>query len=189
MNKEELRRFFLAKRKQLSSDEYARLNLQLYHLFFTHVDLSFLKVLHTYLPIQRNNEPDTWQLLDRVRREFPHIRISLPKMTADGRLENFFFEGIHQLVKNSLGISEPRQGVPTPTGQIDLVIVPLLAFDQSGHRIGYGKGYYDRFLTECRNDCQKIGLSLFGPVESIDDAGIHDVKLNMVIEPGGVHHY
>ena len=64
-----------------------------------------------------------------------------------------------------------------------MVLVPLLCFDRSGHRVGYGKGYYDRFLRKCRADCKKIGLSMFDPVDEITDAGESDVRLDLVITP------
>jgi 5-formyltetrahydrofolate cyclo-ligase len=183
MTKQELRKIYSGKRKKLAETECAGLNLQLYNLFFSSFDLSFIKVLHTYLPIASNNEPDTWMIVDRIRREFPRVRISVPRAGTDGELENFYFEGLHQLQPNALGIPEPRQGVPTPAGEIDLVVVPLLAVDQHGHRVGYGKGYYDRFLKKCRVDCKKTGLSFFDAVESITDIKPFDIRLNTCITP------
>lgn len=187
MTKQELRQRYLQKRQALSEGEYAQLNFQLYQNFFSHIDLSFVNVLHTFLPITSKREVDTWLILDRIRREYPHIRISIPKVNnLTHELENFYFEGLHQLATNAWGIQEPKQGVPTEPDKIDMVLVPLLAFDQSGHRIGYGKGYYDRFLSTCRLDCKKIGLSLFEAHGSIDDSNQHDVQLQMCITPGGV---
>lgn len=183
MTKERLRKIYLDKRKNLSSAEVASLSLQLYHLFFSSFDLSFTKVIHTYLPIIKNNEPDTWIILDRIRREFPHVRISLPKVSPAGTLENFYFEGLHQLQENHWGIQEPRQGTPTPAEKIDMVLVPLLTFDISGNRVGYGKGFYDKFLKTCRKDCQKIGLSFSAPVDKIADIDPFDVPLTSCITP------
>jgi 5-formyltetrahydrofolate cyclo-ligase len=65
------------------------------------------------------------------------------------------------------------------------VVVPLLSFDKRGHRVGYGKGFYDRFLSECSRDCIKIGLSFFAPVEVIDDVNRHDVTLDLFVMPSG----
>ena len=183
MTKEALRKLYLDKRKKLAPDITAQFNLQLYHLFFSSIDLSFAHVLHTYLPLARNNEPDTWIIIDRIRREFSHIRISIPRITPNGDLESFYFEGLHQLQHNILGIPEPKQGVPTPPEKIDLILVPLLVLDKQGHRVGYGKGYYDRFLSTCRGDCIKIGLSFFDPTDTISDAGAHDIQLNICITP------
>ncbi len=183
MTKEELRKQYIKRRKGLDAAECAALNIQLYNRFFSSVDLSFVHVLHMYLPIQKNNEPDTWMILDRIRRESPQVRISLPKMSGGGDLENFYFEGLHQLRINTLGIQEPAQGVPTPVEKIDMVIVPLVAIDQSGHRVGYGKGYYDRFLKKCRTDCKKIGMSFFEAVDTIADSTTLDIRLDACLTP------
>lgn len=184
MTKKEIRKQFLEKRKALSESECAMLNQALYSNFFASVDLSFVRVLHIFLSIPNNQEPDTWPLLDRIRREFPHIRMSVPKVVGD-HLENFFFEGLHQLHTSSWGIQEPKQGVPTPTDKIDIVIVPLLAVDERGHRVGYGRGYYDRLLKTTRKDCLKVGLSFFSPVKEIEDITDQDVRLNQCVTPEG----
>lgn len=189
MNKEDLRKRYLARRKELTAAECAQFNVQLYHHFFSSTDLSFLKVIHTYLPLVKNNEPDTWMIIDRLRREFPHIRISIPRVMEDGALEHFFFEGLHQLQTNAWGLLEPKQGIPTLEEKIDLVIVPLLAIDQRGHRVGYGKGYYDRFLKKCKKDCKTIGLSFFEPIDIISDTDVNDVALTACVEPSGVHYF
>jgi 5-formyltetrahydrofolate cyclo-ligase len=137
MTKQEAREVFLQKRLALSEAEFQQLNFQLYNQFFAQLDLSFVKCLHIYLPIESKREPDTWPIIDRIQREFPHIRLSIPKVVGD-HLENIYFEGLHQLKENKWGILEPEQGVPTPAEKIDMVIVPLLAFDESGNRVGYG---------------------------------------------------
>ncbi len=183
MTKNELRKIYLDKRIKLSDAECAHFNLQLYNLFFSVVDLSFIKVLHTYLPIGKNHEPDTWPIIERIRREFPKIRISVPRVRSEGILENLYFEGLPQLQTNAWGIQEPKLGVPTPPEKIDLVIVPLVAIDSLGHRVGYGKGYYDRFLKTCRPDCRKIGLSFFQEVDGIADVSANDVRLDSCITP------
>lgn len=181
MTKHELRKIYLQKRLNLTEAECLQLSRQLCEQFFFCIDISFVKVLHIFLPIEKKNEPNTWLIIDRLRREFPNVRISVPK--TNGVMENFYFEGLHQLENNAWGIPEPMQGIQTPAEKVDLVIVPLLAFDRSGHRVGYGKGYYDRFLSACRVDCQKIGLSFFGPVESINDITEDDVLINGCVTP------
>lgn len=183
MTKQEIRRVYLEKRKSLSETEYVQLTFQLYQNFFSAIDLSFVQVLHTFLPITAKREVDTWLIIDRIRREFPHVRISIPKVNHEtGELENFFFEGLHQLQPNEWGILEPKQGVPTEYNKIDMVLVPLLAFDKRGHRVGYGKGYYDRFLQKCKPTVRKIGLSLFDAEENIPSEE-YDVQLTEVVTP------
>lgn len=187
MTKQELRKNYLQKRQSLSEAAYGQLNFQLYQNFFSSVDLSFIHILHTFLPITSKKEVDTWLIIDRIRREFPHIRISIPRVNATkGELEHFYFEGLHQLMTNEWGIQEPKQGIPTEPEKIDLVLVPLLAFDKLGHRVGYGKGYYDKFLKTCKPACQKIGLSLFEAEKKIEGTNHQDVPLTKCITPTGV---
>lgn len=185
MKKSELRTLYLQKRQALPEGEYLQLCQRLCDLFFVSIDLSFVKTVHTFLPIREKREPDTWLIIDRIRREFPHIRLSLPKVNAKGELENIYFEGLHQLAKNKWGIEEPRHGVPTPSEKIDLVLVPLLCVDKKGNRVGYGKGFYDKFLATCRPDCKKVGLSFFDPVDDIDDVNEFDIALDALIAPTG----
>jgi 5-formyltetrahydrofolate cyclo-ligase len=189
-SKQELRKFFLQKRKSLTEGELVQANQSIYHLFFQHFDLSFIKVIHTYLPLEKNHEPDTWQIIDRIRREFPHVRIAIPKISGvTNQLENIYFEGLHQIELNVWGIPEPKQGIPVPLEKIDFVIVPLLIFDKQGNRVGYGKGFYDRFLKECRPDCKKIGFSFFDPIDRISDAEDFDVKLDGCITPSMIYSF
>ena len=83
----------------------------------------------------------------------------------------------------SLGIPEPLSGVAITPQQIEVVFVPLLVFDLLGHRVGYGKGYYDRFLGECRKSTIKVGLSFFDPVNKIEDIDNHDIALDYALTP------
>lgn len=183
MTKAELRTSYIKKRQGLSAAEVSQKSRALCDRFFASIDLSFVGTLHIYLPIERFNEPDTLLIVDRLRREYPHIRIALPRVLAEsGIIESYFFDGLHQLRENGWGIREPDSGLKVNPAEIDMVIVPLLVFDESGYRIGYGKGYYDKFLAQCRADCRKIGLAFFGPRERIPREG-HDVPLNIAVTP------
>jgi 5-formyltetrahydrofolate cyclo-ligase len=187
MTKEELRKIYLQKRLSLSEVEYLELNKRICDNFFALVDISFTVVLHTFLPIEKSREPNTWLIIERIRREFPHIRISIPKINNEtSAIDSFYFEGLHQLQNNTWGIPEPRQGIPTPNDKIDLVLVPLLAFDTAGHRVGYGRGFYDKFLATIRKDCKKVGLSFFPAVDAVDNTHENDLPLDMVVTPNEV---
>jgi 5-formyltetrahydrofolate cyclo-ligase len=185
MTKVEARKLFLQKRKELSDAQRDVFNLHIYNHFFLDPALSFVHTLHIFLSMERTREPDTWQLIDRIRREMPHIRLVIPRISNDGLLDHIYFEGLHQLKLNDLGIMEPQQGVPAEVSKIDMVLVPLVAVDRDGNRVGYGKGFYDRFLADCRPNCTKIGLSFFEPVDEITDAEAHDVPLDVLITPAG----
>ena len=162
------------------------LNRKITDYFFASVDLSFTGVLHSFLPIEKQREVNTWLIIDRIRREFPNVRISIPRVNNETSIiDSYYFEGLHQLEKNTWGIPEPKQGIPTPVEKINAVLVPLLGFDRKGNRVGYGRGFYDKFLNILNPDCIKIGLSLFPPVEKINDVQPYDIPLNMVVTPSG----
>ena len=188
MTKVELRKVFLQKRLSLSEAESLKLSRQICEQFFFNFDVSVIAVIHLYLPIEKNKEPDTWLIVEKIKKEFPNIQISIPRV-KNKRLENFFFEGLHQLEKNSWGIPEPKQGIETPTEKINLVIVPLLVFDVTGNRVGYGKGFYDKFLSQCPSNCKRVGLSFFDPVSEINDIDQYDVALTHCITPNKVYSF
>ena len=187
MTKQELRKIYLRKRIELSDAEWVRLNKQLVDNFLSVPELSSIGVLHTFLPIKKNREVDTWVIIERLTKKFPEIRISIPRINnQSGGLDNFYFEGTGQLANNTWGIPEPVYGIPTPTEAIDAVLVPLLAFDKKGNRVGYGRGFYDKFLATCRPDCKKIGLSFFDMIGKIDGIDEKDIPLNLVVTSAAV---
>ena len=184
MNKAQLRQQAIAERNSIPEPVYHQFSRSICEHFFTGFDLNFIHTIHVFLPVTERREPDLWPLIDRLRREFPGTRIAVPRMAGE-QLESFYFEGLHQLEKNKFGIQEPKQGVTVESEKIDLVLVPLLLADKSGNRLGYGKGYYDRFLKTCRKDCIRAGVSLQEPVDFIP-AEPHDEKLTHLITAGGV---
>ena len=80
------------------------------------------------------------------------------------------------------------EGAVVDETQIDLIFLPLLAFDHAGFRIGYGKGFYDTFLPKCRKDVVKVGLSLFDPVPRLP-AEDHDVPMDYCFTPERLYQF
>jgi 5-formyltetrahydrofolate cyclo-ligase len=189
MTKEQIRKHYLQKRMALSEAEFQQLNSDLCRTFFEGVSLSSVRVLHTFLPIEKQKEVNTWLIIDQIRKQFPHIRISIPRINnQNATIESFFYEGKEQLEKNVWDILEPKQGIPTSVDNIDLVLVPLLAVDGEGNRVGYGRGFYDKFLKILPDTTLKIGLSLFPPVDSIEGLGPHDLPVDVIVTPEGCFH-
>lgn len=184
MNKDQVRKIYLQKRVGLSEAEFQRMNKQLVDVFFSSVNLADVKVLHTFLPIEKQKEVNTWMVIDRIKKNFPHIEISIPRINNQSSLlENFYYESPEQLEKNTWGIMEPKRGIPTPTDKIDIVLVPLLGFDRKGNRVGYGRGFYDKFLSTIT--CRKIGLSFFAPVKLIEGMSNQDIPIDAAATPEG----
>lgn len=184
MLKAELRKIYLAKRKNLSPPERNRKSRQIADCFFRNFDLNEVRFLHVFLPIERFKEVDTSLIFENVRRWFPRIELVAPRVNQrTNEIENVIFKPNTELIQSSWQIDEPAGNDFVAAEQIDLVLVPLLCFDRAGHRVGYGKGFYDRFLQNCRADCLKIGLSYFAPVEKISDTHESDVRLGFCVTP------
>ncbi|AQG80947.1 5-formyltetrahydrofolate cyclo-ligase [Spirosoma montaniterrae] len=186
MTKAELRKQFLAQRRALSVTDVQTMSQQITKRFFDILLPQHTSLLHTFLPIARQNEVDTWPIIRRLWRDLPQVNIavSITDTNANG-LTHYVLTPETVLVENRWGIPEPvgNGQSAVDSQQIDVVLVPLLAFGKNGHRVGYGKGYYDRFLAECRPNCLKIGLSLFEPVEQIEDVEPTDVPLHVYLTP------
>ncbi len=149
------------------------------------------KYVHVFLPIKENNEVDTFEIISFFKHHHPHLKIVVPKTNFDDlSMTHVEFDHLSTVLrKNIYNIPEPLYGKVVPVDLIDVILVPLLAFDREGHRIGYGGGFYDRFLKECREDSLKIGLSLFGPEERLFLAEFYDVKLTHCITPQRTYYF
>lgn len=184
MLKFELRKIYLDKRKNLSASERDLKSRQIAENFFSSFDLTKIEFLHCFLPIERFNEINTRLIFERIRREFPQIKTIVPRVNFQtNELENLKFSPETKLVQSSWQIPEPEHDETVKTEKIDLILVPLVCFDARGHRVGYGKGFYDKFLKNCRADCLKIGLSYFAPVAEISDVHEFDVRLDFCVTP------
>lgn len=158
--------------------------------FFSEIDLSGVRSVHTFVRIAKLNEIDSSAIYFRLWRDHPSIVTLAPRMAAGtGELESVEFDDSTQMKANDWGISEPAGENISDPSVIDLVLVPLLCFDDFGDRVGYGKGYYDRFLARCRPDCLKVGLNLFPPVALIDGINENDVPLDICITPERIYRF
>ncbi|RTQ47108.1 5-formyltetrahydrofolate cyclo-ligase [Hymenobacter gummosus] len=185
--KAELRRQMLAARKQLLPAEVQRRSAALAAQFFAAFPVAEWSWLHTFLPIPQQHEPDTWLIIRRVWQQLPGLRVAVPVVQADGvSLQHYHLDEATELTPNRWGIPEPAgQALPPGTWQPDAVLIPLLAFDEQGQRVGYGKGFYDRFLAQ-HPQALRIGLSLEPPVPRIADVWPGDVPLHACVTPGRV---
>ena len=183
MLKSEARAIYLVKRKSISFDDKELLD-QAILTEFKKIDLTALKCIHIYLPIIAQNECNTYPIIEFIQENHPQINIVIPKANFEnGQMDAVFFKADAPLAKNNLGIVEPIDGEVIDPKTIDLIICPLLAFDLKGNRVGYGKGFYDRFLQKCKSDVIKLGLSYFEPIESLSDCNENDLPLSSCITP------
>ena len=171
----------------MTGDEIESCSRVIADMLFAEFDFAKLKVVHCFISIAKFNEVDTSIIFERIWDEFPNVRTAVPRVhDSTGELEHFYYDRGTNMVKNAWGIEEPSGAERVNPNEIDLVIVPLLCFDERGYRVGYGKGYYDRFLRECRADCVTAGLSFFPPEIEIKDIHDGDFTLDMFIMPNGI---
>ncbi|WP_116771344.1 5-formyltetrahydrofolate cyclo-ligase [Maribacter litoralis] len=136
---------------------------------------------HIFLPIQQKAEIDTEGIISILLGLDKNVIV--PKIISSTQLEHYLLTDNTKFIINKLNIPEPVDGITIEPKKLDVIFIPLLAFDEKGNRIGYGKGYYDRFLNDCREDVIKIGLSFFEAESLIDDIDITDIPLDYCITP------
>jgi 5-formyltetrahydrofolate cyclo-ligase len=187
--KTDIRKQFLERRLNLRVSEAAELNEGLLHNC-RELDFDGVHWVHTFLPITEKKEVNTWPIVEWLREERPGLQWVIARaLLSTGQMEHILWERHTVLVKSKYGIPEPAGGTLIAPETLDLVFVPLLAFDKTGHRVGYGKGMYDRFLKECRPNVRTVGLSLFEPVNVIIDTDPRDVRLHTVVTPDSIYHF
>jgi 5-formyltetrahydrofolate cyclo-ligase len=187
MLKKEARKIYKEKRLKLSEAERVKLD-DLMLIQFQSVELPFLQSLLSYWPIEENNEPDTHLFTEFLKFRNPELLTCYPVSDFTTMTMQAVATDIDTpFEKRELNIHEPGKGDPVPAIEIDMVFVPLLAFDQQGYRIGYGKGFYDKYLADCREDCIKAGFCYFDPLDSIDDRNEFDVPLDLCITPQNIY--
>jgi len=189
MMKKALRGDYLQKRLQLSEQEWNDLSMQMLE-HFKSIQLPPVKYLLSYYPLTERREFDI-SLCDQVIQSINQdVKIGWPRIESDmENMESFQVTGDGLYAKNKFNILEPINGEWIPPELIDLAFVPLVAFDRQGFRIGYGKGFYDRYLPRCRPSLPKIGFSYFEPVELIRDVSEFDVPLSLCITPSGIYEF
>ena len=140
---------------------------------------------HLFLTIEEQKEINTEYILQILAGKDKEIVISKCDFATLGMM-HFLLTDNTKIKKNSYNVPEPVDGLEVPDAKIDVVFVPLLACDKQGNRVGYGKGFYDNFLSKCKLETIKIGLSFFPPEEKIEDVSENDVKLDFCVTPEGV---
>ena len=187
MLKKEIRKIFKEKRKSISPNEKMKLD-DLLLIEFQKVPFPFLSNVLSFYPAEENNEPDTFNITQYLHFKNPGLQIAYPKTDLSDHSMQAIICGEEEIFeKNSFSILEPVSIERLDPGEIDMALVPLLAFDKRGFRVGYGKGFYDRFLHQCKEDCIKIGLSYFESIDTVEDADEFDVPLDFCITPQKVY--
>lgn len=181
MLKKDLRRKYKALRKELSAAALEEKSVDIANQSLT-LPLWEYQNYHLFLPIIEHHEVNTEYLLQILFGKDKNVVVSRSNF-EDRRMTHFLLTDNTVLKKNEWNIPEPVNGIPIADEMIDVVFLPLLAFDLQGNRVGYGKGFYDTFLSLCKKDVVKVGVSFFEAEPIITDASSFDVPLDYALTP------
>ncbi len=194
MNKKELRAKYKALRQELSADEIEDKSLAIANRmlqFDTMPDGRQVwekTYFHLFLTVEEQKEVETEFVLQILAGKDKEILVSKCDFESCG-MTNYLLTDNTKFQKNQYNIYEPVDGIEVPNSKIEVVFVPLLAYDKLGNRVGYGKGFYDAFLAKCPKDVVKIGLSFFEPEDSIDEVFPTDIRLDYCVTPKTIHSF
>ena len=185
MTKKELRKQYKEKRNSLSESEYQQRCERIVERVIENFDFSTQHYVHLFLPIRIQKEIDTFLLIEQLQSKYPQLQLVVPRVVPNSfEMEHYLYDAA-TITLSEWGIPEPMPDSSQKVlpQKIDTVLLPLLVFDEKGNRVGYGKGFYDRFLTECRPEVQKIGLCLEEAVPLIEEVGEWDIPLDFCVSP------
>lgn len=185
LTKHQLRKHYQQKRQAFSDAEIAFLSHRICQHFIRHFLTDDVKRIHLFLPIAKQKEVSLWDLIRYVWGEDLSHQLFIPKVVGD-ELYNFPLNESTILEENHWGILEPVGEMAYTDNHYDVVITPLLYADSLGNRVGYGKGFYDRFFKTINKDALKVGVNFFAPDEHIADVYECDVPLDYLITPDGI---
>jgi 5-formyltetrahydrofolate cyclo-ligase len=187
MNKIALRQKYSALRANLSDHEIDEMSLQIANQII-YLDIWQHSFYHLFLPIETKKEVNTEYILQVLAGKDKNIVLSVSDFSTL-EMTHFLLTDATKIKKNKYNIPEPVDGLEVPVSKINVVFVPLLAFDKKGNRVGYGKGFYDKFLSKCPPETIKIGVSFFEPETVISDILLSDIQLDYCVTPTKVYNF
>ncbi|MDD4820779.1 MAG: 5-formyltetrahydrofolate cyclo-ligase [Flavobacteriales bacterium] len=185
MDKKSLRVLYKQKRLSLSLQQREAFSASICKALSGNAYFAFSDVIHLFLPIESKAEVNTFPLLQKILDAGKKAVVSVSDFSS-GTMEHYAITKDTVLQKNGYGIPEPKDCSSLEKvnpEDINMVVMPLLAYDENGDRVGYGRGFYDRFLGECRMDVFKVGVSFFPACDEIDDVSEDDVPLDACFTP------
>lgn len=187
MTKQELRIKYKALRQAMAIEDVEEKSLHIANKLLE-LNIWDKTYYHLFLTLEEQKEPHTDFILQILAGKDKEVVVSRSDFESCSMV-NYLLTDNTKLVKSKHGIPEPADGIEVPAHKIDVVFVPLLAYDIKGHRVGYGKGFYDRFLMQCRPDIVKIGLSFFEAENEDIPVNPTDIPLNYCVTPKKIYQF
>ena len=188
MKKDTARKIYLKKRQELPSAKFVEEVGRLMQNTIDLIEKYQPQCVHCFLPIHSKVEIDTSPIIQYCWKN--NINVVVPVSNfEDGTLKNAEFRPHTKTKQTKNNITEPIDPIWKKNDTIDIVITPLLAFDPKGYRVGYGKGFYDRFFASLHKDAKRIGISLFKPCKGIENINEYDVPLTHCVTPNKTYYF
>jgi len=187
MTKQELRKKYKELRQAMPLEATHDESLAIANKLLT-LDIWSKTYFHIFLAMENQKEVHTDFILNILAGKDKEVIVSRSDFESCNMVHYLLTDNT-KLVLSSYGIPEPVEGIEVPSAKMDVVFVPLLAFDKKGHRVGYGKGFYDRFLAECKPDVVKIGLSFFEAEANDIPHNPTDIALDYCVTPKRVYRF
>ena len=188
MKKDIVRKAYLKKRQGLSSSELEEGSSQLIHDTIELIKKYKPKCIHCFLPIFAKEEINTSIIIEYCWKN--NIKVVVPVSNfEEGTMRNAAFSPETKTKQTKNNITEPIDPIWKKNDIINIVITPLLAFDSKGYRVGYGKGFYDRFFASLHKDVKRIGISIFKPCKGIEDLTEQDIPLTHCVTPNKTYSF
>ncbi|MFL2611574.1 MAG: 5-formyltetrahydrofolate cyclo-ligase [Flavobacteriaceae bacterium] len=185
MDKKKLRLLYKKKRAELDSLKIENLSIEIANQILI-LPLWGFENFHVFMGVEKMKEINTNHIISVLQGRDKNIII--PKVVSNTHLAHYMLTDATKLKINQWDVLEPINGIEVEEKKIQVVFIPLLAYDCFGNRLGYGKGYYDRFLDKCAEKCLKIGLSFFTPEKKILTSPL-DIKLNYCVTPKKIYKF
>ena len=175
MDKKELRRTIRDRKRAMTEEEITQRSARLGALFAQSDAYKAAKTIYGYLPY--NQEVRTVPMLEQALRDGK--RVAVPKVYGE-EMRFLYLDDLTQVAKGYAGIPEPIADEPVADDKTALVLMPGLAFDPEGHRIGYGGGFYDKFLA-AEPDHPTLALCYEFQMLPKLDTEEHDIPVDTVL--------
>jgi len=185
LDKAHLRNLVKKQRTQLSPKELQLISEKVMANLEENFDFS-KKITNLFLPIEKFHEIDLFPMIDLITAKGGEVCLNTADFSAQ-RLHTYLYENKEQIKISPYGIPEPMYGAEVDVSKIDIIIVPLLAFNDKGYRVGYGKGFYDNYLIRCSKKCVFIGVNHFNEMNEIEDIRAQDVPLHFIVTPKKIY--
>ncbi|MFY0602062.1 MAG: 5-formyltetrahydrofolate cyclo-ligase [Cyclobacteriaceae bacterium] len=184
--KAKIRKGTLLNRRLMKPDVWQERVALAENLLLKFVEQNQIRSCHLFLPIKRNNEFDSWPVVNRLHENGVKVFVSTSDFESF-TMTHFEYSDKLKFQSNRFDIPEPIGNQSADISGVQMILIPLLAADKRGFRIGYGKGFYDRVLADLPSEILKVGINLAPLFDRFGFEEEHDIRLDYCVTPHKIY--